>query len=650
LGQGTICDFDATAPGKINFLAVGICEVRATQAGDSQFNSASAEQRITVGALNQTITFAEIVNKRFNDPGFYLTATSNSGLPISYQLGTDVTACQLVAYPGVGTFVRYLSAGLCEITATQAGNATYLPAPPVTRLFEIAPDFAGKPKVTSISTGNQWYTVSFRAPSYLGGSSVLGYLFEITAPNGDVYTNAACSATAPANGADLSCTITGVPNGVAYTAKVAAITRAGLGLFSDVVGPLTPAAQTQGVTNLISYVDIVDASDRSLDELVINFDEPLATDSSVIGYQVYIAPAGTTNYGDPIMVSPSANLTTSVLVSSIDGSVSSGSGGATDTASFRSASVVFRTASFRTANVTPSPTPSPSATTEPLTGYSVKVVTVTSEPEFAPTATDYITEGVHLGLATPSEPRALDSEVDDTNGKKIKLAWVTPESDGGAEVTGYRVRIEGGAEVVELELDEAELNYTVDNIQLGRTYVMKIAALNVNGVGAEATVTEIIPAPPAPPVDPTPTPSPTPDPEETTEPTPKPTPKPTAPVDGGETGAGGQKPVDTDNDGIENNEDSDIDGDGIPNGEDSDIDGDGIPNDEDPDPTGTTGATNPEANEGENSAEGNGGVVPEVMSNFAKFVESTWPWLLACVLILLALIGWIKRRQFIDRG
>ncbi|WP_172956085.1 fibronectin type III domain-containing protein [Rhodoluna limnophila] len=650
LGQGAICDFDATTPGRINFLAVGICEVRATQAGDSQFNSATAEQRITVGALNQTITFAEIANKRFNDPGFYLTATSNSGLPISYQLGADVTACQLVAYPGVGTFVRYLSAGLCEITATQAGNATYLPAPPVTRLFEIAPDFAGKPKVTSISTGNQWYTVSFRAPSYLGGSSVLGYLFEINDPNGDVYTNAACSAAAPANGADLSCTITGVPNGVAYTAKVAAITRAGLGLFSDVAGPLTPAAQTQGVTNLISYVDIVDASDRSLDELVINFNEPMATDSSVIGYQVYIAPAGTTNYGDPIMVSPSANLTTSVLVSSIDGSVSSGTGDTTDTASFRSASAVFRTATFRTANVTPSPTPSPSATAEPLTGYSVKVVTVTSAPEFAPTATDYITEGVHLGLATPSEPRALDSEVDDANGKKIKLAWVTPESDGGAEVTGYRVRIEGGAEAVELELDEAELNYTVDNIQLGRTYVMKIAALNVNGVGAEATVTEIIPAPPAPPVDPTPTPSPTPGPEETTEPTPKPTPKPTAPVDGGETGAGGQKPVDTDNDGIENNEDSDIDGDGIPNGEDSDMDGDGIPNDEDPDPTGTTGATNPETNEGENSAEGNGGVVPEVMSNFAKFVESTWPWLLACVLILLALIGWIKRRQFIDRG
>jgi hypothetical protein len=646
-GQGTICDFDATTPGKINFIAVGVCDVRAAQAGDSQFNAGYAEQRITVGALNQTITFAEIANKRFNDPGFYLAATSNSGLPVSYQLGADVTACQLVVYPGVGTFVRYTSAGLCEITATQAGNATYLPAPPVTRLFEIAPDFAGKPKVTSISTGNQWYTVSFRAPSYLGGSSVLGYLFEITDTNGDVYTNAACSATAPTDGSDYSCTITGIPNGVAYTAKVAAITRAGMGLYSDVVGPLTPAAQTQGVTNLISYVDIVDASNRSLDELVINFDEPLATDSSVVGYEVYIAPAGTTNYGDPILVSPSANLSTSVLVSSIDGSGSGATDGNTNTASFRSGAAVFRTATFRTAAVSPSPSPSPSATTAPVTGYSVKVVTVTSAPELAPTATDYVTEGVHLGVATPSEPRSLGSDVDDIGGKKINLAWVTPESDGGEAITGYRVRIEGGAETQTIEIDDETLNYTISEVQAGRTYVIKIAALNVNGVGAEATVTEIIPAPPAPPVTPTPTPTPSPTPEETESPRPvKPSPKP-SPTDG--TGNGGQKPVDTDNDGIENNEDSDIDGDGIPNGEDPDMDGDGIPNGEDPDPTDTTGATEkPEANEGNGDGSA-GGVITNAVTGLALFLGSIWPWVLASALLMLIGVLWIKRRQNASR-
>ncbi len=660
-GQGTVCDFDAVDATKINFLAVGVCEVRASQAGDAQFNSAYATQRITVGALNQTINFAELANKRFNDPGFYLAATSNSGLPVSYQLGAGVTspACQLVDYPGVGTFVRYTSAGFCEITATQAGNATYLPAPPVTRLFEITPDFAGKPKVTSISAGNQWYTVSFRAPSYLGGSSVLGYLFEITDVNGDIYSNAACAPAAAAAGADLSCTITGIPNGVAYTAKVAAITRAGLGLFSDVVGPLTPMAQTQGVTNLISYVDIVDASDRSLDELIINFDEPLATDSSVVGYQVYIAPAGTTNYGDPILVSPSANLTTSVLVSSIEGP-GSAENAQTDTASFRSASA-FRTASFRTAAVSPSPTPSPSASAQPLTGYSVKVVTITADPEFAADSNDYVTEGVHLGLATPSQPRALDSVVDDAGGKKINLAWVTPESDGGDEISGYRVRIEGGAELEEIVLDDEIMNYTVNEVQLGKTYVIKVSAINVNGTGAEATVTEIIPAPPTPPAPVTPSPSPTssvspkptPSPTGTGGSTPRPTPTSSvspSPGDGG-TSAGGQKPVDTDGDGIENNLDPDIDGDGIVNGEDPDIDGDGIANGEDADPTGTTGAKQPEdgGNGGKSPIETGGKVVAEAATAVAMFVAETWPWFLACLLIIAAVMLWIKRRQYLDR-
>ncbi|WP_264889980.1 fibronectin type III domain-containing protein [Rhodoluna sp. KAS3] len=361
----------------------------------------------------------------------------------------------------------------------------------------------------------------------------------------------------------------------------------------------------------------------------------------------FLGGNGTTDYGDPILVSPSANLTTSVLVSSIDGSRSGATDGNTDTASFRSGTAVFRTATFRTAAVSPSPSPSPSATTAPVTGYSVKVVTVTSAPELAPTSTDYVTEGVHLGVATPSEPRSLGSDVDDIGGKKINLAWVTPESDGGEAITGYRVRIEGGAETQTIEIDDETLNYTISEVQAGRTYVIKIAALNVNGAGAEATVTEIIPAPPAPPVTPTTTPTPSPTPEETESPRPvKPSPKP-SPTDG--TGNGGQKPVDTDNDGIENNEDSDIDGDGIPNGTDPDMDGDGILNGEDPDPTDTTGATEkPEANEGNGDGSA-GGVITNAVTGLALFLGSIWPWVLASALLMLIGVLWIKRRQNASR-
>ena len=72
---------------KINFLSTGVCDVTATQAGNAAYNSASTTQRITVGSLNQTITFAQITDKTFGNPNFRLGATSNSGLTVTYRLG-----------------------------------------------------------------------------------------------------------------------------------------------------------------------------------------------------------------------------------------------------------------------------------------------------------------------------------------------------------------------------------------------------------------------------------------------------------------------------------------------------------------------------------------------------------------------------------
>ena len=174
--------------------------------------------------------------------------------------------------------------------AEQAGNNIYLAAPPVTRMFAVAADFAGKPRVVSVSAGNQWFTATFTQPSYLGGSTVSDYILEVTNTNGDVYENSACGTTA-VNG-EITCTVVGIPNNVAYTASVAAVTKAGVGLFSDSAGPLTPARQTQGVTNLAAV-----ASGTSL---VVSYDAPLVTDSTVTGYQIYVAPVGGTFGTTPI--------------------------------------------------------------------------------------------------------------------------------------------------------------------------------------------------------------------------------------------------------------------------------------------------------------------------------------------------------------
>lgn len=573
-GNGTTCQFDAVVPTKLNFLSSGVCVLTATQAGNGQFVASSTTQRITVGALNQTITFAEISNKKYGDTDFRLGATSNSGLAVIYQLGTNVSpqACS-VSSTGL---VSLASAGSCEIVATQPGNQSYLAAPPVTRLFEVAPDQAGKPRVVSISAGNQWFNASFVAPSYLGGTSIQSYRLQITdTATGDRYANSACSATPVLAGANLSCSVVGIPNGVSYTAQVAAITRAGLGLYSSVVGPLTAGAQIQGVTNLTTT--------RSGSNLLVNFEAPIATDSGVTGYRVSVAPAGTTNFGTPVV--------TQTLSASVSVSSGAGSGSTVQPQAVvnRGANVRFGMASLSV------PTPSPSASATQSTGYEVKVETITSDP----TAIDpnaYLTKGVYLGITAPDAVRSpLTTLVDGSaaGSKAIFLAWATPVADGGSPITGYNITVNGA----NLCMATTTLACEQPTAVPGQTYVFSITALNDMGASAPITVTHIVPAPPAvgggsaPVVTPTPTETPTPTatPTATPRPTtsPRPTGKPTTSPSKPKPSIGSNS--DTDGDSIVNNEDSDIDGDGNANGTDADMDGDGVENVADGDPTSTTG-------------------------------------------------------------
>jgi hypothetical protein len=81
---------------------------------------------------NQTITFPNPGNKTFGDPDFDLTATASSGLPVTYTVGVsdDCTVS--------GNTVHITGAGSCTITAHQAGNDSYNPAPDVSRTITIA--------------------------------------------------------------------------------------------------------------------------------------------------------------------------------------------------------------------------------------------------------------------------------------------------------------------------------------------------------------------------------------------------------------------------------------------------------------------------------------------------------------------------------
>ena len=105
--------------------------VSATFAGDTGFSSSTSTGNLTVNKANQTITFPAPTGKTFGDADFDPGATASSGLAVSYSSST----------PGVCTIVsgkvHIVSAGTCTVTASQAGNANYNPAPNVTRSFSI---------------------------------------------------------------------------------------------------------------------------------------------------------------------------------------------------------------------------------------------------------------------------------------------------------------------------------------------------------------------------------------------------------------------------------------------------------------------------------------------------------------------------------
>ncbi|MEJ0032228.1 MAG: hypothetical protein WDO15_18465 [Bacteroidota bacterium] len=70
----------------ITITHAGSVTVRASQPGYDGILPASAETSFTVNKTDQTITFNAIPDKKSNDVPFALTATSSSGLPITFSI------------------------------------------------------------------------------------------------------------------------------------------------------------------------------------------------------------------------------------------------------------------------------------------------------------------------------------------------------------------------------------------------------------------------------------------------------------------------------------------------------------------------------------------------------------------------------------
>ncbi len=159
------------------------------------------------GNVAQTITFGALGDKTYGDATFDVSATSDSGLTVTFTSATT-GACTVS-----GATVTILAAGTCTIHADQAGDDTYAAASTVPRSFTVA-------KATlAVSADNQLITYGSSDPAF-----TFTYGTFVGSDNGTVIdTPPTCSVAGPhANVSGSPYTITcsgGVDNnyGFSYT-------------------------------------------------------------------------------------------------------------------------------------------------------------------------------------------------------------------------------------------------------------------------------------------------------------------------------------------------------------------------------------------------------------------------------------------------
>ena len=124
---------------------------------------------IRLGYCGQKIIFGALSDKIYGDADFNIRATASSGLPVSFRASGNCTVS--------ANLVHLTGAGECTITASQAGDSNYLPAPDVQQTFRI---FKAASTTTVICLTKVTYTGSPLTPCSANVTGAAGLNQELT--------------------------------------------------------------------------------------------------------------------------------------------------------------------------------------------------------------------------------------------------------------------------------------------------------------------------------------------------------------------------------------------------------------------------------------------------------------------------------------
>ncbi len=130
-----VCTAGGTNGTSITLVGAGTCIVQANQLGNATYNPAPpVNQSFKVSKASQTINFGDLSNKTLAQSSVSVHATASSGLTVTFT-STTPTVC--TASGTSGATITLVAAGTCTVQASQLGNATYNPAPPVYQSFKV---------------------------------------------------------------------------------------------------------------------------------------------------------------------------------------------------------------------------------------------------------------------------------------------------------------------------------------------------------------------------------------------------------------------------------------------------------------------------------------------------------------------------------
>lgn len=116
----------------VTIVAAGTCTIRASQAGNGNYNAApNVNRSFAVAKAAQTISFAALPSVPYGAQPITLSATSTSGLAVTFA-STTTTTCTVS-----GTALTLVRVGTCSVRASQSGNGNYNAATNVTQSFAI---------------------------------------------------------------------------------------------------------------------------------------------------------------------------------------------------------------------------------------------------------------------------------------------------------------------------------------------------------------------------------------------------------------------------------------------------------------------------------------------------------------------------------